>query len=195
MVRNSCTESSVVRRHARKSGSKLLIVHIHAVQRDVALIAFAAIDGTAAIVVPLAGIAEKGDSGLDREQADYIARIKREFQNRTRSDRVANGGILRIHLHGFGAHGNALLHCAYLEVNVNRGGSAHQQANIAHHHLGKTGRASGDLVGARLHLRERIAALRIRGRRALLIRFGVFRHHFRPRNNGPRWIGHHSGQR
>ena len=76
--------------HAGKRGSKLFVIHVYAIQRNIALIALAAIDGAAAIIVTLAGIAEISDAGLNREQADDVSCVEGQFENRTCADGIAD---------------------------------------------------------------------------------------------------------
>src|SRR5258708_14819867 len=86
----------------------LLVVYVNAVQGDVGLVRFATIDGSGAMigarraVGPQAGgqLAQEGNAGLEREQADDVAPLKRQLGDSFSTDGVAQRGIGSVHLHG-----------------------------------------------------------------------------------------------
>jgi hypothetical protein len=75
VTRNSCNESGVNRSTLKKSSTALLLVHVHAVERDVRLIGTRAVDVAAALhIIFVAG--GRRHARLQRKQARNVARIQ-----------------------------------------------------------------------------------------------------------------------
>src|SRR5262245_24204311 len=73
-----------IERRAQNAGegrAVLLIVHVHTVECDVALIAFAAVDRAAAIIVTLARITKEGHARLNRKKTDDISGLEGKLEN------------------------------------------------------------------------------------------------------------------
>src|ERR1035437_4241434 len=156
--------------HAGERGPGALIVHINAVQRDVALIAPAAVHGTVAIVdvggvVVAGGVvvgAEIRDARLELQQVGHVAGEGGQLDDGLLDNRIAERGIRRIELcrvrlhRDRGGGGSELIEDYRLGawlVNV--------QAHVVYREIREASRLGGQLVGAGRQLLHRVAPLGI----------------------------------
>lgn len=148
-----------VERHSQHAGESrvvLLVVHVHAVERDVGLVVLAAVDRPAAVIGPIAQVRYTRFQG---KKPDHVPRLKGQLRDRLSADGVADGGVRRVHLLGFGRHRNHLRQAAdLLERNVDGGRRIDQQLDVIDDLFGEAGGRGYDLVFARLHLGEGEAA-------------------------------------
>src|SRR5438094_701752 len=85
---------------AGKGGAVLLVVHVDTVESDGGLVALAAIDAATAEIVLVGGIglAEVGDAGLQRKQADDVTGFERQLRDYPVPDSMADGGVRGVYL-------------------------------------------------------------------------------------------------
>ena len=158
-----------IQRHAHDAGerfARLLVVVVHAVQGEVALIAAAAIDYAAPVrrhaytAVDAIGIAYPGDTGLQREHLGYVSALERQLQNGLGAKRIAERGVHGVELSRLGADFNRLRYAAhFFKRHVYRGRRINEKTQILNRDVRKPFFFGAELVETGRHGAERISAL------------------------------------
>ena len=145
------------RRQYRSEGIAVgLVVHIHAVESDVALVTARAVHGSVACVLILDGglieigtIARIGHAGLQTQQLGNATALQRNLLHLRFVERIANGGVNEIQRRRFAGHSNDFGECAYLELHIRGGRCTHQQLEAGLLILSKALGRHAESVGSR----------------------------------------------
>jgi hypothetical protein len=126
----------------------LLLVHVHAVERDVGLVGARAAD-----------VAVARHAGLEREQADDVARVQGELHDAARLEGGADGGVGRVERRLDAAgDGDGLGREASFERHVHLDGRVNERLDFGDRRLLEARRLDLDAVGARRDGGEGVAA-------------------------------------
>ena len=168
----------------------ILVVDIHAVQRDVGLIVLAPVHG-AVDLAALNPTPEVGNAGLEEEQPDRVAGVKGQLGDGLGCDRVAERAVGGVHLGGLGSDGEGFGNYPQLfKRDIDRRGRVHQKLNLTDQYVPEARRSGRDLVSIRLHLGEPVAPALVAGGFPFGASFDTLQDHGCARHHGTSRIGH-----
>ena len=111
----------------------MLIIYVHPVERDVALIALTAIDRTAPVV---GWISEERDTRLDGKQAHNVACFEGKIHDRLRTNGVTERCVSGVDLCRVRIDGDSLTSLTHRrDVQIQRDGRVDEHSYLIHIHI------------------------------------------------------------
>ena len=168
----------------RHQAGVLVVVHIHAVEGDVVLIAARA-----------QHFAVRRNARLQAEQLDNVPGLERKLADLHFRKRVAHRSVDGVDGGCFRRDVDRLRGLAELHAQIERGGRVHQQLHVGARQFRETHHFDVDLVGARRHLDELIFAALVRGDRAVETGAGVAQRYYGAGDDPALRIGHRAAKK
>jgi len=175
------------RQHRRKRVAAVLIVHIHAVQADVALVAARPVYSPVASVLVFIsrerraqGVSRERHARLQAQQFRHISSVQWNVFHLILPERIPDGSIHQVQWRGLSRHRDTFARRPDLQQHVRRDRRVHQQDQIFSLVLRESLSRHRQGVISRLQLLELVPALNVRYRAPLRSRFHVVQCHRGP---------------
>src|SRR5207302_1646387 len=151
------------RQYGGERVSARLVIHVHTVERDVALIAAGSVHGSIScvlVLVDVRAVAGVGDTGLQAEKVGYVAPFQRDLPDLIFVEGVSNRGIDEVQGGRFAGDADVLRHRADFQLDVRGRRGINEQLQPRLHVMRKSARRYGHRVSARTYGRTAKVALR-----------------------------------
>src|SRR5579864_9721356 len=171
--------------------SARLVIHVHTVERNVALIAAGAVHGSISrvlVLVDVRAVPGVGDTRLQAEEVGHVAAFQRDLPDLIFVEGVSNRGVDEVQGGRFAADADVLGHRADFQLDVRRRRGIHEQLQPRLHVVRKSARRYGQGVSAGRYGENAKVALRSGRYGALKSGLRVGEHHGGVWDRAPAWV-------